>query len=455
MRKAVSMDMCHGPLFIKIIKYTIPIILSSVLQLFFNAADLIVVGRFCGSISVGAVGATSSLTNLFVNFFIGLSVGAGVTVAQGLGAKDEKKVHYAVHTAIPTAFVGGVVLTIVGILLSRPALVWMGTPAEQLELSALYMRIYFAGIIAMLLYNFGAAILRAAGDTQRPLIYLAIAGILNVILNFIFVVYFHLDVAGVALATTISQCVSAVLVIITLMRRTDACKFSLSKMHFDKIALIRILKIGMPAGLQSSLFSISNVLIQSSVNSFGEMAVSGAAAASSIESFVYVIINSFSQTALNFTGQNYGAGNYKRIHEILGYCLLSASVSGLVSGVAVYALAEPLLSIYLTDSPEAIAYGVLKMTYICLPYFLCGLMDITTGVIRGMGYSIVPMLVTVLGVCGLRVAWIYTVFQYYHTLECLYLSYTVSWILTAMVQFSIYLGICSARKRKIIKGASS
>lgn len=455
MRKAVSMDMCHGPLFIKIIKYTIPIILSSVLQLFFNAADLIVVGRFCGSISVGAVGATSSLTNLFVNFFIGLSVGAGVTVAQGLGAKDEKKVHYAVHTAIPTAFVGGVVLTIVGILLSRPALVWMGTPAEQLELSALYMRIYFAGIIAMLLYNFGAAILRAAGDTQRPLIYLAIAGILNVILNFIFVVYFHLDVAGVALATTISQCVSAVLVIITLMRRTDACKFSLSKMHFDKIALIRILKIGMPAGLQSSLFSISNVLIQSSVNSFGEMAVSGAAAASSIESFVYVIINSFSQTALNFTGQNYGAGNYKRIHKILGYCLLSASVSGLVSGVAVYALAEPLLSIYLTDSPEAIAYGVLKMTYICLPYFLCGLMDITTGVIRGMGYSIVPMLVTVLGVCGLRVAWIYTVFQYYHTLECLYLSYTVSWILTAMVQFSIYLGICSARKRKIIKGASS
>ena len=455
MRKAVSMDMCHGPLFIKIIKYTIPIILSSVLQLFFNAADLIVVGRFCGSISVGAVGATSSLTNLFVNFFIGLSVGAGVTVAQGLGAKDEKKVHYAVHTAIPTAFVGGVVLTIVGILLSRPALVWMGTPAEQLELSALYMRIYFAGIIAMLLYNFGAAILRAAGDTQRPLIYLAIAGILNVILNFIFVVYFHLDVAGGALATTISQCVSAVLVIITLMRRTDACKFSLSKMHFDKIALIRILKIGMPAGLQSSLFSISNVLIQSSVNSFGEMAVSGAAAASSIESFVYVSINSFSQTALNFTGQNYGAGNYKRIHEILGYCLLSASVSGLVSGVAVYALAEPLLSIYLTDSPEAIAYGVLKMTYICLPYFLCGLMDITTGVIRGMGYSIVPMLVTVLGVCGLRVAWIYTVFQYYHTLECLYLSYTVSWILTAMVQFSIYLGICSARKRKIIKGASS
>lgn len=453
MKRNTSIDMCNGPLFGKIIKYTIPIILSSVLQLFFNAADLIVVGRFCGSTSVGAVGATSSLTNLFVTFFVGLSVGAGVTVAQGLGAKDEKKVHYAVHTAIPTALVGGVFLTIAGVLLSKTALIWMGTPAEQLELSALYMRIYFAGIIAMLLYNFGAAILRAAGDTQRPLIFLAIAGILNVILNYIFVVYFHLDVAGVALATTISQCVSAALVIITLMRRTDACKLSLSKMRFDKIALIRILKIGMPAGLQSSLFSISNVLIQSSVNSFGEMAVSGAAAASSIESFVYVIINSFSQTALNFTGQNFGAGNYKRIHKILGYCLLSATFSGLISGVTVYAFAEPLLSIYITDSPEAIAYGVLKMTYICLPYFLCGLMDVTTGVIRGMGYSVVPMLVTILGVCGLRIGWIYTVFQYYKTLECLYLSYTISWILTAIVQFSIYLLICSARKRKI-KGAS-
>lgn len=453
MRKNTSIDMCNGPLFGKIIKYTVPIILSSILQLLFNAADLIVVGRFCGSTSVGAVGATSSLSNLFVTLFVGLSVGAGVTVAQGLGAKDDKKVHYAVHTAIPTALFGGVILTIFGVSFSKQALIWMETPSEQLELSALYMRIYFCGIIAMLLYNFGAAILRAAGDTRRPLIFLSIAGVLNVILNCIFVICFHLDVAGVALATTLSQCVSAALVIITLMRRTDSCKLMLSKMCFNKTALGRILKIGIPAGLQSSLFSISNVLIQSSVNSFGEMAVSGSAAASSIEGFVYVIINSFSQTALNFTGQNYGAGKYKRIHKILGYCMLSAVVSGLFSGVVTYAFARPLLSIYLKNSTEAIAYGMVKMTYICLLYFLCGLMDVTTSVIRGMGYSIVPMFVTVLGVCGVRVAWVYTVFQQYHTLECLYLSYTISWTLTAIVQFSLYLWICAARNRKF-KGAS-
>ncbi len=449
MRKSVAMDMCHGPLFWNIVKFTIPIILSSVLQLLFNAADLIVVGRFCGSVSVGAVGATSSLASLFVNFFVGLSVGAGVTVAQGIGSKDEKKVHYAVHTAIPTALVSGVILTVLGISLSKQALIWMDTPAEQLPLAALYMKIYFAGIIAMLLYNFGAAILRAAGDTKRPLIYLSISGLLNVVLNCIFVICFHMDVGGVALATTISQCLSACLVIIALMRRGDACKLSLLKMRFDRIALKRILAIGLPAGLQSSLFSISNVLIQSSVNSFGNIAVSGCAAASSIEGFVWVIISAFGQTALNFTGQNYGAGLYKRIHKVLRYCLITVFMAGIVAGTIAFVFAKPLLSIYISDSPEAIQYGVIKMMMVGLPYFIGGLMEVTTGVIRGMGYSVVTMFVTVLGVCGFRVFWIYTVFQQYHTLECLYLSYPISWTITFLVQLGMYFVICRKRDLKI------
>ena len=448
MKKAVAMDMCHGPLFWKIVKFTIPIILSSILQLLFNAADLVVVGRFCGSVSVGAVGATSSLTSLFVNFFVGLSVGAGVTVAQGIGAGDDKKVHYAVHTAIPVALVSGVILTIGGVLLSEQALIWMGTPAEQLPLSALYMKIYFFGIIAMLLYNFGAAILRAAGDTKRPLIYLSIAGVLNVILNCVFVIYFHLDVAGVALATTISQCVSAILVIIALRQRTDACKLSISKMRFDKIALGRILAIGLPAGFQSSLFSISNVLIQSSVNSFGNIAVSGCAAASSVEGFVGVIISAFGQTALNFTGQNYGAGQFKRIHKVLGYCLITVLAAGIIAGSLCYIFAEPLLSIYVTDSAEAIRYGFIKITYIRLFYFIGGMMEVTTGVIRGMGHSLITMLVTVLGVCGFRVLWIYTVFHQHHTLETLFVSYPISWTITFLVQISIYFIICFNRNKK-------
>ncbi|MBQ4052436.1 MAG: MATE family efflux transporter [Clostridia bacterium] len=449
MRKSVAMDMCHGPLFWNIVKFTIPIILSSVLQLLFNAADLVIVGRFCGSDSVGAVGATSSLTSLFVNFFVGLSVGAGVTVAQGIGAKNEKKVHYAVHTAIPTALVSGAILTVLGIALSKQALIWMSTPEEQLPLAALYMKIYFAGIIAMLLYNFGAAILRAAGDTKRPLIYLSIAGVLNVILNCVFVIVFHMDVAGVALATTISQCVSAVLVMITLMRRNDACKLSLLKMRFDRIALTRILNIGLPAGFQSTLFSISNVLIQSSVNSFGNVVVAGCAAASSVEGFVWVIISAFGQTALNFSGQNYGAGEFKRIHKVLGYCLVLVFAVGLVAGGLVFLFAEPLLSIYISDSPEAIRYGAIKITMVGLPYFIGGLMEVTTGTIRGMGRSVVTMLVTVIGVCGLRVLWVYTVFQQIHTLECLYLSYPISWSITFLVQLALYFAICKRRDKKL------
>ena len=443
-------DMCEGPLFVKIVRYTIPIILTGILQLLFNAADLIVVGRFCGSVSVAAVGATGSIINLITNLFIGLSVGAGVTVAHGLGAEQDEDVHRTVHTAIPTAFVSGLVLTVVGVLGAKYFLSLMGTPEDVIDLSTLYMRIYFCGILSSMLYNFGAAILRAAGETKGPLYYLTIAGVLNVILNVFFVVVFHMDVAGVALATALSQTLSAVLVLLALLRREDACKLSFSKLRIYKKPLLQIVRIGLPAGIQGSLFSISNVIIQSSVNSFGSVVMSGNAAAGNIEGFVYITMNAFQQSALNFTGQNFGAKKYERIHRIMGICLLCVGCAGLLTGALAYAFARPLLAVYITDSAEAIGYGVLRMTYVCLPYFLCGLMDVMTGILRGMGSSVATMLITILGVCGFRIGWIYTVFHMpeYHTLSSLYISYPISWFATFAVQVAGYFLLCHLRKKK-------
>lgn len=429
--------MLQGPLLGSIVAYTVPIILTSLLQLLFNAADLIVVGRFCGSISVAAVGATGAITNLMVNFFIGLSVGAGVGVAHGLGSREERVVHCTVHTAIPTALFSGVVLTVVGIAFSETFLRLMGTPETVLPLSAVYMKIYFAGITFTMIYNFCAAILRAAGDTKSPLVYLSFAGVVNVLLNLFFVRVMHMNVAGVALATTISQAISAVLVTRALMHRTDACRLILKKMHIYKPQLQKMLRIGLPAGIQSSLFSISNVLIQSSVNSFGDVLMSGNAASANIEGFVYVCLNAFHQTAVNFIGQNAGARQYKRVYKTLLICLGCVTVVGLGTGLLAYTLGPTLLSIYITDSPEAIAYGMIRLGYICLPYFLCGLMDVTTGALRGLGASMAPMVISVLGVCGLRIGWIYTIFQIpqYHTPQCLYFSYLVSWTITFVFQF--------------------
>lgn len=435
--------MIEGPLFSGIVMYTIPIILTSVLQLLFNAADLVIVGRFCGSVSVAAVGATGAITNLIVNLFIGLSVGTGVTVAHALGSREDDAVHRAVHTAMPTALIGGLLLTCVGILLSEPLLRMMETPESVLPLSTIYMQIYFGGMVFNMVYNFCASILRAAGDTKSPLIYLTIAGVVNVVLNVFFVTVFHMNVAGVALATTISQALSAVLVVIALMRRTDACHLDLRKMHIYKPQFIKVVSIGIPAGIQGSLFSISNVLIQSSVNSFGDIFMSGNAAAGNIEGFAYVSINAFSQTAVNYVGQNVGARQYKRVGRIVSICLACVVVVGLTVGIIGFSLGEQLLSIYITDSPEAIAYGMIRLTFICLPYFLCGLMDVSTGALRGMGASIAPMVISVLGVCGLRIAWIYTVFQIpqFHTPQCLYLSYTVSWSVTFLIQIIAFIKI--------------
>ena len=444
--------MCEGPLVSKIILYTIPIILTGVLQLLFNAADLVVVGRCCGSNSVGAVGATGALINLMVNLFIGLSVGAGVTVAHGIGSGRSEDVHRTVHTAIPTALICGALLTVVGLLFSETFLRLMDTPKEQLRLAASYMRIYFCGTIASMLYNFGSAILRAAGDTKSPLYYLTAAGFLNVILNLIFVILFHMDVAGVALATAISQTFSGLLIVRALMKREDACRLDLKKLHIYGRQLKRILQIGFPAGIQSSLFAVSNVIIQSSINFFGPVVNTGNAAAQNIEGFVYTSMNSYSQTSLNFTGQNYGAGKLDRIKKIMWICLIAVFCTGMAMGLTALFFGRPLLSIYITDSEEAIKYGMVRMTYIMIPYFLCGLMDVTTGLIRGLGSSVLPMLITVLGVVGIRLGWIYIVFRIpqYHSIKSLYLSYAISWLATFGVELIVFLILMRKLKKQQI-----
>ncbi len=441
--KRFRQDMLTGPLFPSIVSYTIPIILTGLLQLLFNAADLVVVGSK-GDIFLSAVGATNSITNLIVNLFIGLSAGAGVTLAHAIGCRDDEAVHRTVHTALPTALIGGVALTAVGICFAEKFLTWMDTPETVLPYATLYMQIYFGGMIFNMIYNFCGALLRAAGDTKGPLIYLTIAGVCNVLLNLIFVLVLDMTVDGVALATIISQGISAVLVVLALMRRTDAVKLHLNKLRIHKAQIIKIVRLGLPAGIQGSLFSISNVLIQSSVNSFGEVFMAGNTAAGSIEGFVYVVMNAFHQTAINFTGQNMGAGEYKRVRKTMEICLGCVTVLGLVVGGGVYLLREPLLRIYITKSDntaQAIAYGAERMLYVCVPYFLLGIMDVTTGVLRGLGSSITPMVISVLGICGMRISWIYTVFANHHTPGTLFVSYPISWFLTFLAEFAAFVVI--------------
>ncbi len=428
-----EIDFCSGPFLKKIIFYTLPIILTGLLQLLFNAADLMVVGQFRGNNAVSAVGATGSLINLIVCLFIGLSAGAGVCVAQAIGARDRERTGRIVHTAIPVAIFGGVVLTVVGIALSPTLLKWMDTPENVIAMSSVYMRIYFVGIVPIMVYNFGAAILRSAGDTKSPLLYLTIAGVINVILNLFFVVVCGMSADGVAWATTISQTVSCVLVLRKLMTREDGCRLEWKKLKIYKAVLIKIIRIGLPAGIQSALFSISNVLIQSTVNSFGEVVLSGNSAAANLEGFVYVSMNSFMQTAMTFVGQNVGAGKYQNVKKITGICVICVTVLGAALGGLLFLSAPMLLPLYLKEGGEAIMYGIVRLQYICLLYFLCGIMEILVGALRGMGASVVPMIVSIIGACGLRVGWIYTVFRAMPTLECLYISYPVSWVITISV----------------------
>ena len=438
--KSRSMDLTEGPVVSGIIRYTIPIVLSSALQLLFNAADLMVVGQFCGSLSVGAISSTGAMTNLIINLFVGLSVGAGVCVAHAMGSHREEQLRQTIHTAIPLSIICGVILTAVGILLTKPLLKLMDTPEDVLPLSATYMIIYFGGVTFTLLYNFGSAILRAAGDTRSSLFYLTAAGILNIILNLIFVVCFHMNVAGVGLATVLSQALSALLVLRELMKRPDACRYHPLQSHIYAGPLRKMVTIGLPAGIQGCLFSISNVVIQSSVNSFGSVMVAGCGAAANIEGFIWTTMNGVSQSAVNFIGQNLGARKFDRIHKVFHSCLWIVSLLGLVMGVSAYLFAPQLLSIYITDSPEAIAAGQERMFWISLPYFVCGIMDTLTGCLRGLGKSLLPMFVTVLGVCVLRVVWVATIFQIprFHTPSGLFASYVVSWFVTEIVQFILF-----------------
>lgn len=436
--KSYEIDMCNGPLFPKILAFSIPLMLSGILQLLFNAADMIVVGRFAGNTALAAVGANAALINLLTNLFIGFSIGANVLVAQYYGAGKERDMSETVHSAIVLSLLCGGILLVLGILAAPQILILMGTPGDVLGQAVLYIRIYFIGIPVLLLYNFGSSMLRAVGDTKRPLYYLLTAGIINVILNLIFVIGLHMGVAGVALATVISQCISATLVLRCMMRMEGGCRVELAKLKINRQKMLQIMRIGFPAGLQGTVFSLSNVLIQSSVNSFGSVAVAGNTAGQNIEGFIYMAMNTFHQTALSFSSQNFGAGNYKRIGKVFLECLGLVTFVGLSLGWLAYLFGNQLLGIYSSD-PQVIEVGLLRMSVICTMYCLCGIMDVTVGELRGIGCSVLPMVVSVLGVCAFRVFWIFTVFQQSRSLWTLYISYPVSWVLTAAVNMVCFM----------------
>ena len=446
MSSKYTMDMCNGPLLKKIILFAIPLMLSGVLQLLFNAADVIVVGRFTGNEALAAVGSTSSLINLLINLFVGVSVGANVLLGKHIGARDEENASKTVHTAVTFALVVGIAMIFVGFFLSRPLLELMGTPEDVINLSVLYMRIYFVGMPAFMFYNFGAALLRAVGDTKRPLYFLTLAGIINVIFNLIFVIVFHMGVAGVALATIISEGISAFLVFLCLKGADGVLHLDHRSLSFHKDVAIQMMKIGLPAGLQGCIFSVSNVLIQSSVNSFGSIAMAGNTASANLEGFVYNAMNSLYQTSFSFTSQNMGAKKYKRVDKILIECLVIVMIVGIVMGGGAYLIGTSLLSIYSSD-PQVISYGLLRMSLICVPYFLCGMMDVFVGSLRGMGYSVMPMLVSLTGACLFRIVWIFTIFATNRSLFVLYFSYPVSWALTATAHLICYMIV----RKKVFK----
>lgn len=439
--------MCHGPLFGKILLFSVPLMLSGILQLLFNAADVVVVGRFAGSQSLAAVGSTSSLINMLTNIFIGLSVGTNVLIAHYYGAGQEKEVSETVHTSVLLSVICGIILTVLGVVLAKPLLELMGTPEDVLDKAALYMRIYFIGMPVMLLYNFGSSILRAIGDTKRPLYYLTAAGVVNIALNLFFVITLQMDVAGVALATILSQCISAGCIVVCLMKTGGSFQLIPRQLRIHKGKLLRIIRIGLPAGMQGAIFSVSNVLIQSSVNSFGSLVMAGNTAASNIEGFVYTAMNAMHQTAVSFTGQNLGGKQFNRINKVLFQCLIIVAVVGLVFGNGAAYFGRHILRLYSSDG-EVIEYGMIRLSIICTFYCLCGMMDTMVGAIRGLGYSVMPMVVSLIGACGLRVLWVMTVFQWERTLLCLYISYPVSWAITFLTH-----AVCYAVVRKRMKKA--
>ena len=453
--KKYEIDMTQGALLPKVLMFSLPLIASGVLQLLFNAADMVVVGQWAGKECLAAVGSTGSLINLMVNVFIGLSVGGSVAVARSFGANDPAAVHRSVHTAMSLAIIAGLAVGVLGFVFCRPLLKLMDNPV--LDLATTYMKIYFLGMPFNMVYNFGASILRAVGDTKRPLIYLTIAGVVNVLLNLILVIVFHMNVAGVAIATVVSQAVSAVLVVLCLMRSHGVVHLELKELRIYKRQLIDIAKVGLPAGLQGSLFSISNVLIQSSVNGFGEVVVAANSAGGNLEGFVYTAMNAIHQAALTFASQNLGAGKIKRVRRSVLVCLLTVLAIGFIFGNLMLLCGKPLLSLYL-DDPSAIdpltgitvlEYAIKRLSWMLPLYCLCGLMDVMVGTLRGVGYSIMPMIVSLTGACLFRVVWIMTVFAANPTLDILYMSYPISWGLTFATHLLCYLFIARRKLGKL------
>ncbi len=430
-KNAHEIDMVNAPILPNIIRFSIPLMISSMLQLLFNATDIIVVGQYAGPTALAAVGSTASITFLIITIFMGLAVGVNVVVAKLFGAKDEKGMSDAVHTSIFISIVVGIVLIFVGYFSARPLLELMGSPDDVIDQATLYMQIFFVGMPASMVYNFGASILRAVGDTKRPLYFLAVAGVLNVSVNLLLVIVFSMGVAGVAIATVMAQYLSAVLVVLCLVKANASYKLNLKKIRPVKKQVAEIVKIGVPAGIQSMMFSFSNTLVQSSINSFGSTVMAGNTAAGNIDGFIYVALNAVHQATVSFIGQNLGAKKYSRINKIVKNSMGTALVIGVVLSAVVIIFGRNLLSIYNSD-PEVIEYGMIRIYYIVAPYFLCGVMEVMLGALRGLGYSLVPTLVSLIGTCVLRIVWVLAVVPQFYSLEVLFSIYGITWIVTPL-----------------------
>ncbi len=428
-----EIDMCNGSILDKLVSFSIPLMLSGILQLLFNAVDIIVVGQFTGNEALAAVGSTTALINVFVNLFIGISLGASVLAARFYATGQEKEMSETVHTSITLALISGIAMGIIGVIAAKGALELMDTPDNVLNLSTLYMRIYFMGMPFFMLYNYGAAILRAVGDTKRPLLFLIISGATNVLLNLLLVIQFHLGVAGVAIATVISQCISCILVLRCLYLSDGSYQLRFNKLGMNARYVRQIFQIGIPAGIQSTIINFSNVLLQSSVNSFGSVAMAGYTAANNILGFLYVSVNSITQACMSFTSQNYGVRKFKRMDKVLLECLGLTVIVALVLGGGSYLFGAELMHIY-TKSTNVIECGIDIMLYTTVTYFLCGIMDLLPGALRGMGHSTVPMILSVIGTVGTRIVWIYVIFPCHRSLDFLFISYPVSWLLTIVMQ---------------------
>lgn len=446
-----EIDMCNGSILDKLISFSIPLMLSGILQLLFNAVDIIVVGRFTGSEALAAVGSTTALINVFVNFFIGISLGSNVLAARFYAAGKDKEMSETVHTAITLALISGIVMGIVGVVSAKGALQLMDTPDNVLDLSTLYMRIYFVGMPFFMLYNYGAAILRAVGDTKRPLMFLIVSGATNVVLNLILVIRFHLGVAGVAIATVISQGISCVLVLRCLYYSEGSYQLRFSKLGMKARYVKQIFQVGVPAGIQSTIINFSNVLLQSSVNSFGSVAMAGYTAANNILGFLYVSVNSITQACMSFTSQNYGVGKYKRMDRVLIDCLILTVSVPLLLGCGAWLFGPQVLSIY-TREKDVIESGMEILAITTVPYFLCGIMDLFPGALRGMGHSAVPMILSVIGTVGTRILWIFGFFPHHKSLYFLFISYPASWIITIVMQVICFYFVRKTVRRELMRG---